>query len=73
MTPLLRYFVNFIEFVHVELPDEGGQMLVPEEEGQHLILQLFGVLYQDLSPIISPGNEVLVLIFLNQLTITSRM
>jgi len=64
MTPLFRDLVNFVELIHVELPDKGRQVFVPEEVGQNLILQLFGILYEDFGTIISPGNEVFVLIFL---------
>ena len=34
---LFSDFVYFVEFVHVELPDEGGQVFVPIEQGQHLL------------------------------------
>lgn len=37
VTSLFGNFVYFVELVHVELPDEGGQVLVPEKVREHLV------------------------------------
>lgn len=64
MAPLLRDLVDFVELIHVELPDKGRQVLMPEEVGQHFVLQLLGILDQDLSAVIGPRDEIPVLVFL---------
>jgi hypothetical protein len=69
---LLDHLDHLIELVHVELADEGGEVPVPEEVRQHLVLQLLGVLYQDL--VLSVPRQVLaVLSLLSQVPPTSRM
>ena len=38
VVPLFDQLHHLAEFVHVQLPDEGGQVFVPEEVRQHLVL-----------------------------------
>lgn len=38
MTSFLGNLIDFAELVHVELPDEGGQIPVPEEVWDHFLL-----------------------------------
>jgi hypothetical protein len=69
---LLDHLDHLIELVHVQLPDEGGQMTVSEEVRQHLILQLLGVLDEDLT-IAVPAEVLTVLSLLRGEGGTSRM
>jgi hypothetical protein len=39
---------DLAELVHVQLADKGCKVLVAEVVGKHLLLELFGVLYDDL-------------------------
>lgn len=39
---------HLIELVHVQLPDERGQVSMPEEMREDLIFKLLGMFYEDL-------------------------
>lgn len=69
---LLHHLDHLIELVHVQLPDEGRQMTVPEEVRQHLVFQLLRVLDQDLTVAV-PAEVLTVLSLLNWEGGTSRM
>lgn len=69
---LLDHLDHLIELVHVQLPDKRGQMAVSEEVRQHLILQLLGVLDEDLT-IAVPAEVLTVLSLLSREGATSRM
>jgi hypothetical protein len=59
---LFKHFDDFIEFIHVELADEGRQVAVPKEMGQNFILQFFRVFDENL--IISVPTEVVAVLSL---------
>lgn len=69
---LLDHLDHLIELVHVELADEGGEVAVAEEVGQHLVLQLLGVLDEDLAVAV-PAEVLAVLSLLRGWAGTSRM
>ena len=43
----LDQFDHLIELVHVQLPDERGEVSMPEEMRQDLIFKLLGMFYED--------------------------
>ena len=57
-------FVDLAELVHVELSDEGGQVLMPKEMRQNLLFQLFSALYDHL--VSTPTDEITVLFGLDK-------
>ena len=57
-------FVDLPEPVHVELPDEALDLLVPEVGGKNDILHFFVILDVHLTAIGSPADDVLELLFL---------
>lgn len=57
-------FVHLAELVHVELSDEGGQVLMPEEMRQDLLFQLLTALDDYL--VCTPTDEVTVLFGLDR-------
>ena len=59
---LLDQLDDLIELVHVQLPDEGGQVAVAEEMRQHLVLHLLRVLDEDLG--VAVPSQVLAVLFL---------
>lgn len=61
---LFGKFGDFAELVHVELPYEGGDMLMPKEVRQYFILEFFSVLNENLTVSI-PAQVVIILFFLN--------
>lgn len=69
---LFGHLVALAELVHVQLPDEGGEVAVAEEVGQDLLLHLLPALYQDFVVAV-PAQEVVVLLLLNGGGRTSRM
>jgi hypothetical protein len=69
---LLRQFVHLAEFVHVQLPDEGRQVLVPEEVGQHLVFQFLAAFDENLA-VPMPAYELIELLGLYKDGVTSRI
>lgn len=63
---------HLTEAVHVELPDERLHVSVAEEARQHLVLQLLGLLDEDLG-VATPCQVVAILVLLNGGVVTSRM
>lgn len=62
-----------VEVVHVQLPHERGEVLVPEVDGQDLLLELLDVLDVEIVPQLAPHDDVGVLIFLHDTKCTSRI
>jgi hypothetical protein len=69
---LFSELVNLAEFVHVELADKRGDMLMPEEVGKHFFLQLLDISDEDLVVSV-PGEIVRVLLQLDLLIVTSKI
>ena len=61
--PLLSDFGHLAELVHVELPDERREVLVPEEVRQDLLFKFFSAFDEHLV-IAVPAEIVLILLFL---------
>lgn len=55
---------DLVEVVHVELPDEGGELLVLEVLGQDLVFEEVLVLHDEAVPVVRPLNYVAVLLLL---------
>jgi hypothetical protein len=68
----LGEFDHLAEAVHVELPDEGGEVAMSEVVRQHLLLHFLGLLDEHLVRAV-PGEIVVILLFLRQGTDTSKM
>ena len=66
---LLGQFVDFVEFVHVELPDKRREVPMSEEIGQNLLLELLPILDKNLVRAI-PAHKVRVLLGLNVKMVT---
>lgn len=60
------FVADFVEVIHVELPHEGGEVAVPEIDGQHLLLELLDVLDDEGSAILVPTSDVGELVILNR-------
>jgi hypothetical protein len=58
---LFEYLGHFTEFVHVELTDKRGQVLVAKVLGEYFLLEFFGMLNADL--VITKPSEVLFVFF----------
>ena len=48
---------HLIELVHVQLPDERGEVAMPEEMRKHLVFKLLGMLDEDL--VVAVPGEIL--------------
>ena len=65
-------FDHFVEFVHIQLPDERRQVSVPEEIGQDLVLEFFRLFYENFGVAV-PREIVAVIFMLGRVKGTSRM
>lgn len=61
---------DFVEAVHVELPDEAVHFVVAEEPGQYDFLQLLDILDDEFQAVAGPVDNLLVLFHLNYMTNT---
>lgn len=55
---LARQLIDFFEVIHVELPNEGSDLIVTKELRQHMPLQSPNVPNDDLSFVASPAYVV---------------
>ncbi len=69
---LLQDLWHLAELIHVQLPDEWRQVLVPEILRQYFLLKLLRVLDQDFV-VLKPRHVLLVLLFLHNAKNTSKM
>jgi hypothetical protein len=60
-------FSAFVEAVHVELSDEGVDVAVPEVFGEDVILEVIDLFDGELSSVIHPMNDRLVLLVIKDL------
>lgn len=61
---------DFVEAVHVELPDEAVHFVVAEVPGQYDFLQLLDILDDEFQAVAGPVDNLLVLFHLNYMTNT---
>lgn len=61
---------DFVEAVHVELPDEAVHFVVAEVPGQYDFLQLLDILDDKFQAVAGPVDNLLVLFHLNYMTNT---
>lgn len=61
MLPFLPDLIDLTKSVHVELPNEALDLLVPKVDGQDEILHFFLILDFDLKPVAGPTDHVLEL------------
>lgn len=65
--------VDLVEVIHVELPDEGGEPIVPEVLGEDDLLQFLLVEDADALGLAVPIDDARVLFRLSYRTRTRRM
>jgi hypothetical protein len=65
--------MTLVEVVHVELPHEGGEPIVPEVFGQNDLLQPLLVEHANATMLDVPANDFSVLLRLHQRIATLRM
>ena len=64
MASLLTNFIHFIEIIHVELADEGSQVAVSKEVGEHFFFEFPWGFDLNLCAFVGPGDEIGILCFL---------
>ena len=65
--------LDLVEAVHVELPHEAVHLVVPKVPGQHYLFKFRDVLYDELSAVASPVDDLLELLHLNSAHFTFRI
>ncbi len=69
----VEFVADFVEVVHVELPHERTEVLVPEVDWQDLLLEAFHVHDREVRAILVPAGDVDVCLTLTPFTLTSKM
>lgn len=70
---LVKLVADLVEVIHVELPDEGGEVLVPEVGGQDFLLEAFNVEDGEIGAFFVPADDVGVGLVLSGAADTSRI
>lgn len=65
--------VDLTEAVHVQLPHERLDFVVPEEERQHSLFELLLVLDQNFAVVLAPADHILEFVLLNECSTTSKI
>lgn len=60
----LFFFPNFVEVVHVELPDERRELFVFEVFGENLVLKKILILHDKAASVVSPFYDMAILFVL---------
>lgn len=64
MILLLIELIDLAEPIHVELPNKGLNLAMPEVDREDLLLQSLGVLDMNLTVVLGPANYILEFVFL---------
>lgn len=49
---------NFVEIIHVELPDEGGEVSVPEVDRKNLLLETIDIEDSEVGSLLVPDDDL---------------
>ena len=63
-------YLDFVEVIHVELPDKGGVVAVAKVLGKNLVLQLANIFNFEASALLLPLDDVGMLVELSQNGVT---
>ena len=55
---LILLIPNFVEVIHVELPDKGGEVAVPEVDGKDLRLEAVHIEDGEVGSFLVPGDDL---------------
>ena len=55
---LILFIPNFVEVIHVELSDEGGEVAVPEVDGKDLRLEAVHIEDGEVGSFLVPGDDL---------------
>lgn len=69
----VEFVAYFVEVIHVELSDEGGEISVSKVDGEDLLLEFFDVQNGEADALVIPAHNVRVLTALSQSKSTSRI
>lgn len=64
---------DFMEAVHVELPDEAVHLVVSEVVREHDLFEFYDIPYDELEAVRRPVNYLLVVLHLHQLRFTPKI
>lgn len=70
---LVELVADFVEIVHVELPDEGGEVFVAKVDGQDLLFEALHVQDGEVGAVFTPADYVGVDVVLSGDGRTSRI
>lgn len=70
---LVLLVADFMEVIHVELPNKGREVAVPEVSRQYLLLEPLNIKDGEVGTLLIPGYNARVLISLNKKGVTSRI
>ena len=63
---LVCLIADFMEIVHIELPDKWWEVSMAEENRQDLLFEFFDVVDDESEAIGVPANDFLILLILNR-------
>ena len=55
---LVLFIANFVEVIHVELPDEGGEVAVSEVDGKDLLFEAIDVDNGEVGSFVVPSDDL---------------
>jgi hypothetical protein len=70
---LILFVAYFVEIIHVELADEGGEVAVSEVHRQDLLLEPLHLQNREVRALLVPDHDIGVGIVLNGVSSTSRI
>ena len=70
---LVLLISNLVEIIHVELSDEGGEITMPEVDGQDFFLKAINIKDGKVCSFFIPDDDHLVAVVLNRIEITYRI